>query len=138
MDAPAALGEIRASAMPTAMPTDASEEPQPWPPETRVYVFSHTLDPADHPGVTVSRDPSATVEALRAEPGNGEIWLFGGGELFRELAASGRVDRVELTYVPVLLGGGIPLIAPGAGRIGLTFEEMTRYPSGMVTLTYSL
>ena len=48
------------------------------------------------------------VQSLREEEGK-DIWLFGGGSLFRSLAAEGFVDTVEVAIVPVLLGKGIPL-----------------------------
>lgn len=51
---------------------------------TRSYVFSRTLDPADHPDVTlVSPDAESVVTDLRAEESEGDIWLFGGGETLR-------------------------------------------------------
>jgi dihydrofolate reductase len=63
-----------------------------WPAGWRVYAFSRTLDPAEHPGVTVvSTDAGAAVAALRAEPGR-DIWLFGGGKLFASLLAASVVD----------------------------------------------
>jgi len=103
----------------------------------RLYVFSRTLRPEDHPGVTVVNDDAAgVVAALRAEPGDREIWLFGGGDLFRSLLDAGQVDSVEVTVAPVLLGGGLPLITPG-GRATLTLTGTHTYPSGMVTLSYS-
>jgi dihydrofolate reductase len=41
----------------------------PWPAGARVFVFSRTLTPDAHPGVTVVGDGAAeTVAALRAEP----------------------------------------------------------------------
>ena len=110
-----------------------------WGKEMRVYVFSRTLDPAEHPDVTVvSENAAETVAALRAEPGRGDIWLFGGGELFGRLLAAGQVDSVEVTVVPVLLGGGVPLLPPGGRRAALALAGMHRYPSGMVTLTYTV
>jgi dihydrofolate reductase len=103
----------------------------------RVYVFSRTLRPEDHPKVTVVNDDAAgVVAALRAEEGDGEIWLFGGGDLFRSLLDAGQVDSVEVTVAPVLLGGGLPLITPG-GAARLTLTGTKTYPSGMVTLSYS-
>ena len=45
------------------------------------------------------------VTDLRAKPGK-DIALFGGGELFRSLLAAGLVDRIEMSLIPVLLGGG--------------------------------
>jgi dihydrofolate reductase len=56
------------------------------------------------------------VAALRAEPGK-DIWLFGGGMLFRSLLDAGLVDLVEVAVIPVLLGGGVPLVAPGGNPI---------------------
>ena len=111
----------------------------PWGKEMRVYVFSRTLRPEDHPKVTlVADDAAAVVAALRAEEGDGEIWLFGGGDLFRCLLAAGQVDSVEVTIAPVLLGGGIPLLPPGDGRTQLALAHAHTYPSGMVALTYTV
>ncbi len=111
----------------------------PWGPGTRVHVFSRTLRPEDHPGVAiVAEDGGAVVGALRAEPGDGEIWLFGGGELFRSLLAAGQVDTVEVTIVPILLGGGVPLLPPDAPRTALALEGTHTYPSGMVRLSYAV
>ncbi len=111
----------------------------PWAPGTRVYVFSRTLRPEAHPGVTiVGDDAGGVVAALRGEPGDGEIWLFGGGELFRSLLAAGQVDAVEVTIVPVLLGGGVPLLPPGAARTPLALTGTRTYPSGMVSLAYTV
>ena len=116
----------------------AAEGPA-WAPGTRVYVFSRTLVPSAHPDVhVVASEPAATVAALRAEPGTGEIWLFGGGALFATLLAAGQVDRVEVTVVPVLLGAGVPLVAAAIGRTPLTLVDTHRYPSGLVTLSYTV
>ena len=110
-----------------------------WPPGTRVHVFSRTMQPDEHPEVRiVAADAAATVAALRAEPGDGEIWLFGGGQLFAELLAAGQVDRVEVTVVPVLLGRGTPLVSPSIATTALTLTDTRRYPSGMVTLSYTV
>jgi dihydrofolate reductase len=111
--------------------------PPPWPEGARVYVFSRTLDPAEHPEVTVvADDAAATVAALRAEDGTGDIWLFGGGALFGSLLAAGQVDAVEVTVVPVLLGGGVPLLPAGTPRTALALTHTHVYPSGMVSLHY--
>jgi dihydrofolate reductase len=111
----------------------------PWKSGTRVYVFSRTLRQADHPDVTVVADDAASVVGgLRQESGDGDIWLYGGGELFESLLEAGQVDRVEVTVVPVVLGEGVPLVAAGASRTALKLIDTHRYPSGMVTLSYSV
>ena len=110
-----------------------------WPPGTRLYVFSRTLQPAEHPDVEVVASGAAdTVARLRAEAGTGEIWLFGGGELFATLLEAGQVDRVEVTVVPVLLGSGVPLVGGTISRTALTLTDTRRYPTGMVTLSYAV
>jgi len=109
----------------------------PFNPGARVYVFSRTLAPGSQPGATVVRDdPVALARTLRHEEGSGEIWLFGGGELFATLLAAGQVDRVEITVVPVLLGGGVPLVAYLPERSKLALLHTQPYPSGMVALHY--
>jgi len=40
--------------------------------------------------------------------------------------------------VPVLLGGGIPLLASGVDRTMLMLTHSHVYPSGMVALHYSV
>src|SRR5215216_7742072 len=50
-----------------------------------VVVFSRTLRPAEYPAVSVvNGDPAERVRSLKATPGK-DLWLFGGGELFRTL-----------------------------------------------------
>ena len=104
----------------------------------RTFVFSRTLRPEDFPKVTmVADDAAATVAALRAEPGK-DIWLFGGGVLFRSLLEAGLVDTVEVGIMPVLLGQGIPLLPnlPRATLLELTHSETL--PSGLVSLHYTV
>src|ERR1700741_2600083 len=86
---------------------------------TKTIVFSRALRGEDHPGVTiVAGDPAETVAALKAEEGK-DIWLFGGGVLFRDFLERGLVDTVEVAVIPVLLGGGIPLLPPPAKQTSL-------------------
>jgi dihydrofolate reductase len=103
----------------------------------RVFVASATLDPAQHKDVTiVASDLVKTVADLKRKSGK-DIWLFGGGRLFRSLLDAGLVDRIEVSLIPVLLGGGIPLVPPG-GRCPLTFKDSRTFPSGIVSLTYTV
>lgn len=109
----------------------------PWTSSARVYVVSRTLPEGTRDGVHVVRDdPVALAKSLRHEDGDGEIWLFGGGQLFGALLAAGQVDTVELTVVPVLLGGGVPVVSVLPERVPLTLEHTHVYPSGMVALHY--
>lgn len=102
------------------------------------YVFSTTLGPADHPDVTVVGEGAADVVAgLRAGEGK-DIWLLGGGVLFRSLLDAGQVDVVEVGLIPVLLGQGIPFLPPGPGGAKLALSKTKEYPSGIVMLEYQV
>jgi dihydrofolate reductase len=103
-----------------------------------VVVFSRTLPATTHPGVRIlNDDPREVVAALKAKLGR-DIWLFGGGVLFRVLLDAGLVDTVEVGVVPVLLGSGVPLLPPGASA-KLTLTDHRVLPqSGIVTLAYSV
>ncbi|HEY3053390.1 MAG TPA: dihydrofolate reductase family protein [Thermoanaerobaculia bacterium] len=111
---------------------EATQQPgaPPWPAGWRVFVFSKTLRPEEHRNVTIiAGDAPATVVALRAERGK-DIWLFGGGGLFRSLLDAKLVYVVEIAVVPVLLGGGVPLVEPGAVRTRLNLVVHDVYPAG--------
>jgi dihydrofolate reductase len=106
-----------------------------------VVVFSRTLqgsDASSDPGLLITADdPVAVTASLKAGDGK-DIWLYGGGILFRELLRAGLVDRVEVAVIPVLLGGGIPMLASGDGlqRLRLTSSKVHR--SGTVSLVYDV
>jgi len=103
-----------------------------------VVVFSRTLPETTHPGVRiVNTDAREAVTALKKIPGR-DIWLFGGGMLFRSLLDAGLVDSVEVAVVPVLLGAGIPLLPPGATAKLTLADQKTLPASGIVMLSYSV
>ena len=101
-------------------------------------VFSRTLDPAAHPHVTVTaEDPAAVVARLKQAPG-GDIWLFGGGALFRQLVDAHLVDIVEIAVIPMLLGSGIPLLPKGT-HVPLTLRSHRQFDAvGTVMLEYDV
>lgn len=103
-----------------------------------VVVFSRTLPAATHRGVRITNDdPRDVVPALKAKPGR-DIWLFGGGVLFRSLLDAGLVDTVEVAVMPVLLGAGIPLVTPGSLTTLVLADQKTLPASGIVALSYSV
>jgi dihydrofolate reductase len=107
--------------------------------DLKVYVFSRTLKPSDYPTVTIVSDRAEEiVQQLRREPGK-DIWIFGGGELFRALAQAGLVDTVEPAVVPVILGGGIPSFPSPGPRMTLEFRSQRVYEkSGIVHMKFEV
>ncbi|MGE3275119.1 MAG: dihydrofolate reductase family protein [Vicinamibacterales bacterium] len=103
-----------------------------------VVVFSRRLPPSVEGRVRITRDdPRDVVRALKAGAGR-DVWLYGGGDLFRQLLEAGLVDSVEVAVIPVLLGEGIPLLPPGV-ETTLTLTDHRVLPqSGIVALAYAL
>ena len=106
-------------------------------PGMQAYVFSRTLNQVDCPGVIVSNKPTETLATLKASRGK-DIWLFGGGSLFRSLLDLGLVDAVEVAVIPVLLGGGVPLLPHPAKQAKLRLVTHRVYEkTGTVSLQYA-
>lgn len=106
-------------------------------PGMKTIVFSRTLRQKDYPDVTiVAENSKETLETLRQQPGK-DIWLFGGGSLSGSLLTAGLVDTMEIAIIPVLLGGGIPLLAsPKVTKLKLTNHKI--YKTGIVSLEYAI
>lgn len=107
--------------------------------DKEVIVFSKTLKTPPRTGVRiVNTSPADTVRELKQKPGK-DIWLFGGGPMFRTLVDADLVDTVEVAIMPVLLSQGVPLVTPGARITGMKLDKCETLPkSGIVMLSYSI
>jgi dihydrofolate reductase len=104
----------------------------------KTFVFSRTLRPEQYPNMTVVPEVSAeTVAPIRAQASK-DIWLFGGGTLFRSFLDAGLVDTVEVAVMPVLLGGGAPLLPHPAQQTKLVLTAHRVYKTGVVSLEYAV
>ena len=102
----------------------------------RPIVFSRTLRPADHPEITiVAGNAAAAVTEVKRQEGK-DIWLMGGGVLFHSLLEARLVDTVEVAVVPILLGGGIPMLPLPCKEVKLQLETSKALPSGILMLMY--
>lgn len=104
-----------------------------------VIVFSKTMNDPGRRGLRIVNTPPAdTVRALKQATGK-DIWLFGGGSMFRTLLDADLVDTIEIALMPVLLSEGVPVLTPGARVAGLKLEKCEKMPrSGIVKLSYSI
>jgi dihydrofolate reductase len=107
-------------------------------PGIKTVVLSTTLRQEDYRDITViGENAERAVAALRTESTK-DVWLFGGGELFRRLLQAGLVDSVEVTIEPILLGGGTPLLPEPANRKKLRLTTHRVYETGIVRLEYAV
>jgi dihydrofolate reductase len=104
----------------------------------KTIVASRTLRQPDHPKATILSELTRdSIQALRAQKGK-DIWLMGGGELFRLLLEMREVDTVEVSIIPVLLGDGVKLLPHPAQRARLKLSSHKIYRSGLVSLIYEI
>lgn len=102
-----------------------------------VYVLtSRPLEGDVPPGVVAWL---AGVPALieHFDSAGGTVWLMGGGVAAKEFFDAGRVDRLDLNIIPILLGRGIRIFLPREGHRQLALVEAKALAQGLVRLVYS-
>ena len=108
-------------------------------PALPTYVCSRSAPEGEREGVTFVRDGVSHVRRLKEGPDARPLWLWGGGELFRALAQAGLVDGVDVAIIPVLLGGGIPLLPVPGPRLSLRLRGHRLYATtGTLFLEYDV
>jgi dihydrofolate reductase len=106
--------------------------------EMKVFVASRTLKALNASEFTIVSELSRErMQELRAQARK-DIWLFGGGELFRALLEMGEVDTVEVNVIPLLLGGGLKIVASPAQQTKLKLKSHKIYGSGIISLVYDV
>ena len=108
-------------------------------PALPVYVYSRSLPPGERDGVTFAGDAVAHVRQLKAAGDGKPLWLWGGSELFATLASAGLVDGVDVAIIPIVLGGGIPLMRTPGPRLPLRLRAHRLYAgTGTLLVEYDV
>ena len=114
-------------------------EPGNWPyPGTPCWVFTHHEYPAPKGAdITFVRGPVREfVEDLKAAAAGRNVWIVGGGVLAAQFADAAVLDEMIVSIIPVVLGGGkpvLPLAGPTPPLELLTSHTLGR---GIVELHY--
>jgi dihydrofolate reductase len=82
----------------------------------------------------MSGEPAEIIAKLAARDVH-RLYVDGGLTIQRFLRA-GCIDRIIITRVPILLGGGIPLFGTLARDLPLRHVSTKSYPSGLVQSEY--
>jgi dihydrofolate reductase len=100
------------------------------------YVASRTLTELEWQNSRLlGADVPAAVARIREE-GDGEIQVWGSGELIQTLMKHGLVDEFRLMIHPVVLGSGKRLFPEGAATIRLDLVSTRGLANGAVLNTY--
>jgi len=102
------------------------------------YVFSRKPPKRPAAGVEFVTQPlKAFAKRLRATPGK-HIWMMGGAGLIGSFLDAGELDELDIHVIPVLIGTGIPLVAPRHRDIELRLLGSKKYSDGVVRLRYAI
>lgn len=74
----------------------------------------------------VSGDVVDHLPAIKQAAGEHDIWLIGGGDLVGQFDDAGALDRLELSYAPATLPGGMPLLPRRIGPDRLVLRDVQR------------
>ncbi|GAA1061261.1 dihydrofolate reductase family protein [Agromyces bracchium] len=73
-----------------------------------------------------SGDVGAIADAAVAAAGDRNVWVVGGGPVAAQFLAAGRLDELLVTYMPVALGRGRPLLPVSDVTPVLSLTGVTR------------
>lgn len=104
-----------------------------WRAQAKVVV-STTLEEVSSGRTTIERtlDPEWVREL--AASSSGEI-AIGGAQLAAAAFEHGLIDRIELTRLPVIVGGGKPVLPSGL-KLDLELVRQTTFPTGEIHASY--
>ena len=111
----------------------------PWP-GLDVYVLTSRPLPDGTPEDVIvgAGGPAELAKQLRSRGSDKDVHLVGGPRTIRAFHEAGELDRLEIVVLPILLGDGIPLSPPGAGRVPLRLLGAERtFPDGSAELVYA-
>jgi dihydrofolate reductase len=107
-----------------------------WPfPGKRCWVLTKEDRAARAEVAFTAREPIEVARELEAG-GVKRAWLVGGGELAGAFRDAGLIDEYVISYVPVILGDGIPIFGFSSEREGLALVGSRTFPDGVVQNHY--
>lgn len=102
----------------------------------RKYVGSTTLSgELEWNGTLLQGELEDSIPKLKDEV-DGDLFLHGSGEFAYALAEKGLVDVFEIYLNPVVWGSGNLHVLGDRGTVRMQLEEVQRFDSGVVLLTY--
>ena len=109
-----------------------------WPsPDKPSWVFTKRALRVLHPSITLTSESPVEVVRHLGTRGFRRVWLMGGGQLAASFHAERLISRYIVSMFPVLLGSGIPFLAPhSCSEDALRLVAAKPFKSGIVQLTY--
>ena len=108
-------------------------------PGITTYLVSKTLQKEENPRFNIiGKDLFTDIKQIKEGSGK-DIWLFGGGELFRSLLELDLVEAIQVAVIPVLLGKGIRFLPETSNYTTLKLTQSSEFKNtGTIVLEYLL
>ena len=100
------------------------------------YVVSRNLIESKRADVIVSSADPETLMTTFYEKGPNRVWLVGGADTLKTFLNQEMVHEIIVSYIPLLLGDGIPLFQPGIPERKLTLLSTETFPNGLLQVHY--
>lgn len=104
--------------------------------EIAKIVCSETLESADWNNTTLIRDALTEIPKLKQE-GEGNLFVFGSGELSASLMKADLFDEYRLCIAPIFLGKGRRLFSEGIPQQKVQLVQERTLETGGVIVTYA-
>lgn len=105
--------------------------------ETTNYVFSNTLKDVHKNFVLISGDVESETKKIKQQEGK-DIALWGGAGLLASLLGMQLIDEISVSFIPVLLGRGKPMVDVLEEKVWLDFLSSRRYENGTIIIRYAV
>ncbi|MDM1396950.1 dihydrofolate reductase [Myroides odoratimimus] len=105
--------------------------------DKETYVMTRQNLPTEGNVTFYNGDLKELISKLKSQEGK-DIFCDGGALLVNRLLKDGLIDKIVISLIPVLLGGGTRLFDIGIPESKLQLEDTRSFESGLVQLCYSL
>ena len=106
-------------------------------PAFKHFVFSGTLKHVNKGYTVLQGDIQTHVAQIKNTPGK-DIAVYGGADLLTSLLKLHLIDELAISFIPVLLGAGKPMVSMLDDKVWLKLTKTKTYKNGTVVLTYSV
>ena len=108
-----------------------------WPyADKKTVVFTHGGSPSPRSDVVFTQAPVDAVLADLERSGYQHAWLVGGGKLIQQFWQAGRIDGWQISWIPLLIGEGLPLFPAPGREMRLRCIRAQAFDSGLVQTIY--
>ena len=106
-------------------------------PGIKNYVFSKTLTTVHKNYELVTGDLKTQVTTIKQQEGK-DIAVFGGASLLASLLDLNLVDEISISFIPVMLGQGKPMVDVLTQKVWLKYLSSKSYANGTLIVTYEI